>query len=102
MPVPSKSQDREITLNTKQKQSTNSFRVYPLNDRRSQRDSDDDPYSRILRPLYFPSKEDCTRTPETYPLEGESEDIEARLSYLGLWRDFAAQAKQGKLEVGLL
>jgi hypothetical protein len=26
------------------------------------------------------------RTPETYPLEGESEDIEARLSYLGLWR----------------
>ena len=25
------------------------------------------------------------RTPETYPLEGELEDIEARLSYLDFW-----------------
>jgi len=27
------------------------------------------------------------RTPETYPLEGELEDIEARLSYLGILED---------------
>jgi len=39
------------------------------------------------------------RTPETYPLEGESEDIEARLSYLGLLGVYTAQKKQTKVEV---
>jgi len=78
--------DRLFTLNTQHLNRVTNLRYTHLKQSKGQDrgNSDDDPYSRILRPLYLSSKEDRKRTPETYPLEGESEDIEARLSYLGL------------------